>query len=240
MNNTTTSWRANITLPMDRIAALCEKYQVEELSVFGSVLREDFRPESGVDILIVFKNNDAGPWMSRVFDLEKDLAALLGRKIDVVTKGGVELDTALVIYRARGGPAVSPDTADRPGSEPVMSPPGIPPLVLARIRFDPQRLAEFCRRHHIAHLSLFGSVLRDDFSPESDVDVLVQFEPGHTPAWEFFGMQDELTTLFCRRVDLNTPGFLSRYFRDQVQAEAQTLYESQTRIDGRGSPAAHA
>ena len=53
-------------------------------------------------------------------------------------------------------------------------------------------------------------------------------------------MQDELTTLFGRRVDLNTPGFLSRYFRDQVQAEAQTLYESQTRIDGHGSTAAHA
>jgi uncharacterized protein len=251
MNNTTTSFRANITLPMDRIAALCEKYQVEELSVFGSVLREDFGPESDVDVLVVFKDNDAVPWMSKLQDLQKDLSALLGRKIDVVSKGGVEqaqnrpkrsaiLDTAQVIYRAPGGPAASPDTTDRPGSEPVLSPPGIPPLVLARIRFDPQRVAEFCRRHHIAHLSLFGSVLRDDFSPESDVDVLVQFEPGRTPAWEFFGMQDELTTLFGRRVDLNTPGFLSRYFRDQVQAEAQTLYESQTRMDGHGSTAAHA
>jgi len=112
--------------------------------------------------------------------------------------------------------------------------------VLARIRFDPQRVAEFSRRHHIARLSLFGSVLREDFSPESDVDVLVQFEPGHTPAWKFFGMQNELTTLFGRQVDLNTPGFLSRYFRDQVQAEAVPLYESQPETDRHGSTAAHA
>jgi uncharacterized protein len=121
-----------------------------------------------------------------------------------------------------------------------LSPSGIPPLVLARIRFDPQRLAEFSRRHHIARLSLFGSVLRDDFSPESDVDVLVQFEPGHTPAWEFFSMQNELTTLFSRQVDLNTLGFLSRYFRDQVQGEAVPLYESEPETDRHGSTAAHA
>lgn len=102
------------------------------------------------------------------------------------------------------------------------------------------RIAEFCRRNHIARLSLFGSIIRDDFRPESDVDVLVEFEPGHTPAWEFFGMQDELTTLFGRRVDLNTLGFLSRYFRDQVKAEAQTLYESQSKPDRYESTASHA
>jgi uncharacterized protein len=89
----------------------------------------------------------------------------------------------------------------------------------------------FCRNHHIARLALFGSVLREDFSPHSDVDVLVEFEPGHTPAWEFFGMENELTTLFGRQVDLNTPGFLGRYFRDQVLAEAVTLYESQPETD---------
>jgi predicted nucleotidyltransferase len=55
--------------------------------------------------------------------------------------------------------------------------------------------------------------LRDDFGPDSDVDVLVQFEPGKTPGWDFFLMQDELSTLLGREVDLNTPGFLSRYFR---------------------------
>lgn len=242
MSTNTPVLRSQITLPTDRIASLCEKYQVAELWVFGSVIRDDFGPDSDVDFLVVFQGGDAGPWMSKVFALEKDLASLLGRKTEIVVKGGVErsdngllrratLETAQIIYRASSSPAASPDSQDRPGGEPLLSPPGIPPLVLARIRYEPRRVAEFCCRHHIARLALFGSVLRDDFSPESDVDVLVQFEPGHAPAWEFFGMQDELTALFSRRVDLNTPGFLSRYFRDQVQAEALTLYESQAGID---------
>jgi uncharacterized protein len=114
------------------------------------------------------------------------------------------------------------------------------PLSRSNLSLPHDRIAVLCEEYQVEELSLFGSDLRDDFGPESDVDVLVQFEPGHTPAWEFFGMQDELTTLFRRRVDLSTPGFLSRYFRDQVQAEAVTLYESQTRIDRHGSTAAHA
>src|SRR4051794_27340980 len=89
---------------------------------------------------------------------------------------------------------------------------------------DEQKIAEFCRRHHIGRLSVFGSVLRDDFGPESDVDVLVESQPGHTPGWEFFGMQEELSAIVGRRVDLNTPGWLSKYFRDRVKAEARPLY----------------
>jgi predicted nucleotidyltransferase len=85
-------------------------------------------------------------------------------------------------------------------------------------------IAEFCRRHHVRSFALFGSILRDDFGPESDIDVLIEFQPGKTPGWEFFGMQDELTGRFGRQVDLNTPGFLSRYFRDRVVAEAVPLY----------------
>jgi uncharacterized protein len=243
--------RSNITLPRDRINALCEKYRVEELSVFGSVLREDFGPECDIDFLVVFRDDDVGPWMSKVLDLEKDLSTLLGRKVDLVMKGGIEqssnlvnrraiLDTAQVIYPCQSVPAPARDSAYRVSIGPGPMRSDVPPLVLARIRLDPERVAEFCRRNHIRRLSLFGSVLRDDFNPESDVDVLVEFEPGRAPAWEFFGMQDELTTLFGRRVDLNTPGFLSRYFRDQVQAEAQTLYDSQSEVDRQGSAAAHA
>jgi uncharacterized protein len=86
------------------------------------------------------------------------------------------------------------------------------------------RIAEFCKRHHIAHLSVFGSAIRDDFGPESDVDVLVEFEAGHAPGLDFFGMQEELSGIFGRRVDLNTPGWLSPYFRAQVLAEARPLY----------------
>lgn len=92
------------------------------------------------------------------------------------------------------------------------------------IRLPPERMAEFCRRHHIRRLALFGSVLRDDFGPESDVDVLVEFAPGHTPGLAFFGMQEELSELLGRKVDLLTPQDLSRYFRDEVVRNAEVLY----------------
>jgi predicted nucleotidyltransferase len=99
-------------------------------------------------------------------------------------------------------------------------------MAISPVAIDPQRIADFCRRHHVARLSLFGSVLRADFTPESDVDVLVEFQAGQTPGLEFFAMADELSRIIGRRVDLNTPEFLSRYFRDVVLAEARPLYES--------------
>lgn len=93
-----------------------------------------------------------------------------------------------------------------------------------KLQLDREAVAAFCRRHHVRRLALFGSVLRDDFTPQSDVDVLVEFEPGHVPGLAFFSMEAELSALVGRKVDLNTPGFLSRYFRDQVLAEAETQY----------------
>ena len=87
-----------------------------------------------------------------------------------------------------------------------------------------RKLAAFCKRRHIKRLALFGSALREDFRPDSDVDVLVEFEPGHTPGLEFFAMEEELSSLLGRKVDLNTPGFLSKYFRDRILSEAQDLY----------------
>jgi predicted nucleotidyltransferase len=83
-----------------------------------------------------------------------------------------------------------------------------------------EKLARYCRRYHIQRLAFFGSVLRDDFTPSSDVDVLVEFEPGHTPGLAFFGMQEELSKILGRKVDLNTPNFLSPHFRKQVQQDA--------------------
>lgn len=87
-------------------------------------------------------------------------------------------------------------------------------------------IEQFCRRNHIRRLALFGSVLRDDFGPDSDVDVLVEFEPNTRVGLRFFGMERELSEILGRKVDLNTPGFLSRYFRDEVLAEAETLYDA--------------
>ena len=97
---------------------------------------------------------------------------------------------------------------------------------MASVDLDKARLAAFCQRHHIRKLALFGSVLRDDFTPESDVDVLVEFEPGHTPGLAFFEMEDELSSLLGRKVDSNTRGWLSEYFRDDVEAEAQVQYDA--------------
>ena len=92
------------------------------------------------------------------------------------------------------------------------------------IKVPDAEIADFCERHHIRKLSFFGSVLRDDFGPESDIDVLVEFEPDHIPGLAFFGMQDELSEILGHKVDLHTPGFLSKYFRAKVLAEAEIQY----------------
>ena len=92
------------------------------------------------------------------------------------------------------------------------------------VEIDRKQVAEFCTRHHVRRLALFGSVLRPDFGGGSDIDVLVEFAPGHTPGFAFFAIQEELSELIGRRVDLHTPGFLSRYFRERVRAEAHVLY----------------
>ena len=94
-----------------------------------------------------------------------------------------------------------------------------------RIPVNRAQIAEFCRKHHIRRLAFFGSVLRDDFRPDSDVDVLVEFEPGQVPGLAFFAMEVELSEILGRKVDLNTPNFLSPYFRAQVEAEAEAQYE---------------
>jgi uncharacterized protein len=94
----------------------------------------------------------------------------------------------------------------------------------AQIAIPQEQIEAFCKRHHIRRLSLFGSVLRGDFRPDSDVDVLVEFAPGCTPGLAFFEMQEELSAILGRKVDLNTPAFLSRYFRDEVQSSAEEQY----------------
>jgi len=95
-----------------------------------------------------------------------------------------------------------------------------------RISIDRKRIAAFCRRHHIRRLALFGSVLRDDFGPDSDVDVLVEFEPEHVPGLlRLARMERELSPLLDgRKVDIRTPQDLSRYFRDEVLAAAEVHY----------------
>jgi len=95
---------------------------------------------------------------------------------------------------------------------------------MAQIDIPKEDIADFCRRNRIRRLALFGSVLHGDAKPDSDVDVLVEFEPGVRVGLRFFDIQEELSDLIGRKVDLNTPNFLSRYFRDQVLKEAEDLY----------------
>lgn len=88
-------------------------------------------------------------------------------------------------------------------------------------------LEDFCSKHHVRKLSFFGSVLREDFRPESDIDVLVEFDPEHVPGFFTFGaMELELTEILGRPVDLHTPASLSPYFRDRVLEEAFVEYDA--------------
>ena len=95
-----------------------------------------------------------------------------------------------------------------------------------KVDADRERITRFCREHHIRRLALFGSVLRDDFSPDGDIDVLVDFEKGHVPG--LFGLarlERELSDVFGgRKIDLRTPEDISRYFRANVLAEAEVQY----------------
>ena len=90
-----------------------------------------------------------------------------------------------------------------------------------------EQLATFCTRHHIQRLAFFGSVLRDDFAPDSDIDVLIEFAPGtRVGLIGLCGMEMELSSLLGRRVDLNTPGFFGDDIRDQVLGSAEVQYEA--------------
>jgi len=96
----------------------------------------------------------------------------------------------------------------------------------SRLKIDQLDIAEFCRRHHIQKLSLFGSILTDRFTADSDVDVLVEFEPGaRVSLFDVGGMMAELSEALGRQVDIRTPNDLSRYFREQVVREAEVLYD---------------
>ncbi len=94
------------------------------------------------------------------------------------------------------------------------------------IKIHAADIEKFCQKHKIKKLSFFGSVLGEDFSADSDVDVLVEFEPGAHVGLGFFRIEQELSELLGRRVDLNTPGFLSRHFREEVKQKAQVVYDT--------------
>jgi len=99
-------------------------------------------------------------------------------------------------------------------------------MTSSNLKIPQKKLAEFCKRHHIKKLSLFGSVLRDDFRPDSDIDFIVEFEEGHTPGFfTIYDMENELSGLFAgRKIDLRTSDDLSRYFRNEVLRRSEVCY----------------
>ena len=95
------------------------------------------------------------------------------------------------------------------------------------INIPKESISNFCQKHHIQKLSLFGSVLRSDFNEQSDIDVLVEFFPEHIPGLITLAkMELELSSIFKRTVDLRTPEDLSRYFRQQVLELAEVQYDT--------------
>jgi predicted nucleotidyltransferase len=99
-------------------------------------------------------------------------------------------------------------------------------LLHERVRIPMDRLAALCERYGVRRLAFFGSVLRHDFRPDSDLDVLVEYRPGTRTGFRFFELEEELTALFGRKVDLNTIGSLHPRFRDEVLAEAEQVYDA--------------
>ncbi len=96
----------------------------------------------------------------------------------------------------------------------------------SKINIPMDRIIDFCRQNRIRKLALFGSVLRDDFRHDSDIDILVEFYPEHVPGLSFFRMQRELSEILGRKVDMNTPQDLSQYYRDEVLTEAEVFYDA--------------
>ena len=97
----------------------------------------------------------------------------------------------------------------------------------SKISIPEDRIADFCKQNRVRRLSLFGSILREDFGPNSDVDILVEFEPGaRIGLISLSGLEIELSKIVGRKVDLNTPGFLSKYYRERILAEADVQYDA--------------
>ena len=95
------------------------------------------------------------------------------------------------------------------------------------LNISQKQLAEFCKKNHIKKLSFFGSALRDDFGPDSDVDTLVEFGPEtRIGLIGFAGLELELSKILGRKVDLNTPASISKYYREKVLAEAEVQYDA--------------
>jgi hypothetical protein len=99
----------------------------------------------------------------------------------------------------------------------------LPVSTAVAIPYD--ELVAFCERHHLRRMWLYGSVLGDEFTPDSDIDILVEFDPAHIPGWEFYIWDEELADMLGYPVDLGTPNGLRFWLRDEIMASARLVYE---------------
>ncbi len=98
--------------------------------------------------------------------------------------------------------------------------------MVRNVEIENEGLTDLCQRHHIRKLSLFGSVLRDDFGPESDVDVLVRFDPDFPVGFRIFEIEEELSQLFGgRRIDIVNEKYINPRLRSRILGEAQVQYD---------------
>ena len=98
-------------------------------------------------------------------------------------------------------------------------------MSVSQIRIPRHKIKAFCQKHYIRSLAFFGSFVRSDFQSDSDIDILVEFEPGHTPGYDFFLLEEELSRLLGRKVDLQTPAFLGPGILQTALSEAVRVYE---------------
>jgi uncharacterized protein len=180
-------------------------------------------------LAFLYGQADTSFYTKQVLDAVKTGRGAVQRELKNLTDAGIiirEVQGRQVYYRANKKCPIFSDLKSilrkTSGVADIVSEPF--DLVAQRFSIPKNRLEEYCRRHHIKKLALFGSVLRNDFHPGSDVDVLVEFEPGHVPGFAIIDMESELSQLIEHKVDLRTPGDLSRYFRDRVIREARLQY----------------
>jgi uncharacterized protein len=144
----------------------------------------------------------------------------VARELAVRSRPNGRPNATLLAYNGRG------DQAQRQHQHLTTRECSVPTLALPPLAATTEQLEAFCRTHHIRWLAVFGSVLRDDFGPESDVDVLVEFEEGHSPGLTFVSIADELERIVGRPVDLLTPPMLSRWMKPLVMRDARVLYDA--------------
>jgi len=195
--------------------------------VFGSIARSTENRFIDIDLLVV-----GNITFGEVVDLLSTAEEKLGREVNAVVypisqfKQKIREDHYFVKTVLEGEKIFligdEGELAKLTESLNVMTPPE--EGLLQRFPVPESTLSDFCQKHHIKKLALFGSVLGVDFRPDSDIDVLVEFEPGHVPGFGIIDMENELSQIVGRKVDLRTPGDLSRYFRDRVVREARVKY----------------